>query len=289
MLPDFAISCIFSICVIVTVWFSISFECTIFRKCRKSAFRFDHISQMVPKFRKGDLVVLRLQEMVVSDTSSKRIFLKCFGRVGTIENVVNYVFGIDYDVKLSCDGSDYVIRVNEHDLGEFHTPDYSSMYSAIKKSHITDCEIRTDGVFYVLEDGSRWNIATGEKVGDPAERIDSVKESKSEKRFCNYDIFGCNFDKSWLKSFEDLSEKIKSDRYSLRVDLGNVYPKMPESKSESKPESKMTKERCIKLLEAYRAEREKIAKGRKFERCLRACVVDEALEKAIELLKGGMS
>ncbi len=83
---------------------------------------------MVPKFRKGDLVVLRLQEVVVSDTSSRRIVLKCFGRVGTIENVVNYVFGIDYDVKLSCDGSDYVIRVNEHDLGEFHAPDYRSMF-----------------------------------------------------------------------------------------------------------------------------------------------------------------
>ena len=240
---------------------------------------------MVPKFRKGDLVVLRLKEIVVSDTSSRRIVLKCFGRVGTIEGVVNYIFGIDYNVKLSCDGSDYVIRVNEHDLGEFHAPDYRSMYSAIKKSPVTECKVCTDGVFYVLEDGSRWNVVTGEKVPDSAERIDSVNESKSEKRFCNYDFFGCNFDKSWLKNFEDLSEKIKSDRYSLKVDLGMVYPKMPESK----PESKMTKERCIKLLEAYRAEREKIAKGRKFERCLRSSVVDEALEKAIELLKGGMS
>ena len=54
-----------------------------------------------------------------------------------------------------------------------------------------------------------------------------------------------------------------------------------------KSESKMTKERCIKLLESYRAERDKVQKGRKFERCLRFDVVNEALEKAIELLKGG--
>ena len=54
-----------------------------------------------------------------------------------------------------------------------------------------------------------------------------------------------------------------------------------------KKESKMTKDRCIKLLESYRAEREKVAKGRKFERCLRADVVNEAIEKAIELLKNG--
>lgn len=52
------------------------------------------------------------------------------------------------------------------------------------------------------------------------------------------------------------------------------------------PAQKMTKARCIKLLESYRAEREKIAKGRKFERCLRDSVVNEALERAIELLKG---
>lgn len=48
---------------------------------------------------------------------------------------------------------------------------------------------------------------------------------------------------------------------------------------------KMSKSRCVKLLEAYRAEREKVKKGRKFERCLRDSVVDEALERAIELLK----
>lgn len=211
---------------------------------------------MVPKFRKGDLVVLRLQEIVVSDTSSKRIILKkCFGRVGTIEDVVNYVFGIDYNVKLSCDGSGYVIRVNEHDLGEFHAPDYRSMYSAIKKSPVTDCVIRTDGVFYVLKDGSRWNVVTGEKMPDSSQAIDSVKVRDA------------------LRAFD----------FKPTLILGGGS-NMPES--ESKPEGKMTKERCIKLLEAYRAEREKVAKGRKFERCLRDSVVNEALERAIELLKG---
>ena len=49
-------------------------------------------------------------------------------------------------------------------------------------------------------------------------------------------------------------------------------------------DKKMSKSRCVKLLESYRAEREKVKKGRKFERCLRDSVVDEALERAIELL-----
>ena len=239
---------------------------------------------MVPKFRKGDLVVLRLKEVVVSDTSSRRIVLKCFGRVGTIEGVVNYIFGIDYNVKLSCDGSDYVIRVNEHDLGEFHAPDYGSMYSAIKKSPVTDCVIRTDGVFYVLEDGSRWNVVTGEKMPDSSQAIDSVKVRDA----LHVPDLSRRIDTPLQGIIEAIGKKIPSfvdpNRYVLRVDLGKVYAKMPES--ESKPESKMTKERCIKLLEAYRAEREKVAKGRKFERCLRDSVVNEALERAIELLKG---
>ena len=239
---------------------------------------------MVPKFRKGDLVVLRLKEIVVSDTSSRRIVLKCFGRVGTIEGVVNYIFGIDYNVKLSCDGSDYVIRVNEHYLGEFHAPDYGSMYSAIKKSPVTDCVVCTDGVFYVLEDGSRWNVVTGEKMPDSSQAIDSVKVRDA----LHVPDLSRRIDTPLQGIIEAIGKKIPSfvdpNRYVLRVDLGKVYAKMPES--ESKPESKMTKDRCIKLLESYRAEREKVAKGRKFERCLRDSVVNEALERAIELLKG---
>ena len=79
-----------------------------------------------------------------------------------------------------------------------------------------------------------------------------------------------NYGKSWLMDL---------DCYTSKMDLSHFHSKTPESK--------MTKERCIKLLESYRAEREKVAKGRKFERRLRDEVVNEALEKAIELLKNG--
>ncbi len=74
---------------------------------------------------------------------------------------------------------------------------------------------------------------------------------------------------------------IMPDFMSCRI--ANPVDKIVSDKSESK----MTKDRCIKLLESYRAERDKVQKGRKFERCLRFDVVNEALEKAIELLKGG--
>ena len=55
------------------------------------------------------------------------------------------------------------------------------------------------------------------------------------------------------------------------------------------PTHVMKKEKCIELLERYRAERDKLAKGRRFELRLRDNVVNEALERAIELLKGGQS
>lgn len=81
-----------------------------------------------------------------------------------------------------------------------------------------------------------------------------------------------------------IRKAVNHSRYILGIDLGHYYSKIPEKKDEDK---KMSKSRCVKLLESYRAEREKVKKGRKFERCLRDSVVDEALERAIELLKGG--
>lgn len=99
----------------------------------------------------------------------------------------------------------------------------------------------------------------------------------------------------WLNGFlnpttaKELSERMASickavnhSRYVLGIDLGHYFSKIPEKKDEDK---KMSKSRCVKLLESYRAERDKVKKGRKFERCLRDSVVDEALERAIELLK----
>ena len=79
-----------------------------------------------------------------------------------------------------------------------------------------------------------------------------------------------------------IRKAVNHSRYVIGIDLGHYYSKIPEKKDEDK---KMSKSRCVKLLESYRAERDKVKKGRKFERCLRDSVVDEALERAIELLK----
>lgn len=78
-------------------------------------------------------------------------------------------------------------------------------------------------------------------------------------------------------------ETLKKIREMVRMD--NVH--RTDRLVPADGEGKMSKSRCVKLLESYRAERDKVKKGRKFERCLRDSVVDEALERAIELLKGG--
>lgn len=70
----------------------------------------------------------------------------------------------------------------------------------------------------------------------------------------------------------------------LGVDLGCGYAQMPKPKHDDTAEKKMSKDKCVKLLESYRAERAKVKAGRRFDRCLRDSVVDEALERAIELL-----
>lgn len=101
---------------------------------------------------------------------------------------------------------------------------------------------------------------------------------------------GVGFSEEQVSRMIDIMRKIR-ENFEMRVictgfpDPNSWIRSIEEQRSAS--ESKMTKARCIKLLESYRTEREKIAKGRKFERCLRDSVVNEALERAIEILKGG--
>lgn len=80
--------------------------------------------------------------------------------------------------------------------------------------------------------------------------------------------------------FQPSEETLKKIREFARMD--NVH--RTDRLVPADGEGKMSKDKCVKLLQSYRAEREKVKKGRKFERCLRDSVVDEALERAIELL-----
>lgn len=230
---------------------------------------------MQPKFKVGDMAKVLRGECVVQ-LPGKRIVYDCKNVVGRVSRVeckaVRFEGSNDYvksapiyGVHVHIDGVPRTIEVKEEDLTTVSLGELADYFDVA----CVDYDVYTGKIFMKLN-----------KKGDAPKR--------------EHIVFGCsrNYGKSWLKEFERWNERIKETlldpkRYSLKVDLGNVYAKMPES--ESKPESKMTKDRCIKLLESYRAEREKVAKGRKFERCLRDNVVNEALERAIELLKGGQS
>lgn len=108
---------------------------------------------------------------------------------------------------------------------------------------------------------------------------------------CKFALVAPRIDPSDLvKRLKELGEAVverAQNDWVMPVGMCVVDPVLRGRVAIKKKESKMTKERCIKLLESYRAERDKVQKGRKFERCLRFDVVNEALEKAIELLKGG--
>ena len=88
---------------------------------------------------------------------------------------------------------------------------------------------------------------------------------------------------------ENIEEYERRFNEYARNIMKGVDPAVPggDKNGVSVVDGKMSKSRCVKLLESYRAERDKVKNGRKFERCLRDSVVDEALERAIELLKGG--
>lgn len=226
------------------------------------------------KFAKGDLVKFT-PDAFCYKVDGKVFKVDLHGVIGRIDNITANGYGVYFRV----DGKDYKYEFPSFEL-------IGVTDNVVNRSHVagqTSVELNNDGLFMEFDDGTMYDFK-GERYRPG---VKGISEETAQELIDRVNAIRSHV--SPFELFDNIIDKWKIDpnRYSLRVDLGNVYPKMPES--ESKPESKMTKERCIKLLEAYRAEREKIAKGRKFERCLRACVVDEALEKAIELLKGGMS
>ena len=231
-------------------------------------------------FNRGDLVKFAPDWLC---TDKMKIDLR--GVIGRIESATAKGYGVYF----RFNGRDYKYEFPAFVL-------ISVVDNVVNRSHVagqTSVELTKDGLFMKFDDGTMYDFK-GERYRpgiseETAQRLIDLTQSIRHTNPFERLLGG---DKSWLMDFDKWNEKIKESlldpkRYVLKVDLGNFYAKMP--KPESKPESKMTKERCIKLLEAYRAEREKVAKGRKFERCLRDSVVNEALERAIELLKGGQS
>ena len=118
-------------------------------------------------------------------------------------------------------------------------------------------------------------------------QIQSLKEHFDE--FIKHIIPSFNPDPdSWIRSFLDDSDPCVKKSADAATEFADVLKRLERADCNAFADGgdkKMSKSRCIKLLESYRAERDKVKKGCKFELCLRDSVVNEALERAIELLK----
>ena len=246
-------------------------------------------------FSRGDLV-----KFAPDCLCTKEMKIDLRGVIGRIDGATAKGFVVYFRV----DGKDY----------KYEFPPFALIGvtdNVANRSHVagqTSVEFNNDDLFVKFDDGTMYDFK-GERYRPGVQGVleDTVQEFVNRinairshvKNPFEGIVFGGGRDygKSWLKDWLETERKFVEDivtnkkmpsfvapRYVLKMDLDNIYARMPEP--ESKPESKMTKERCIKLLEAYRDEREKVAKGCKFERCLRDSVVNEALERAIELLKG---
>lgn len=211
---------------------------------------------MQPKFKVGELCGFNADEAKVQ-MPDKLVVLNLLHAVGRIEKFLGY----GYEVYIRYKGDDYLLCFPECML---HAVE-DTYLNRIKVSHQSGIVATDTGMYFRFADGSMYGM-DGKRYVNPID----IKFGISEET---------------CKKLTDCMKGIRMAVDNMRVrDFMRAAPLHIDTLV---PESKMTKERCIKLLESYRAEREKVAKGRKFERCLRADVVNEALEKAIELLKNG--
>lgn len=239
---------------------------------------------MQPKYKVGDVAKVLRGECVVQ-LPGKRIVYDC-------KNVVGRVSRVECK-SVRFEGSNEFIESAPTYNVDVHFDGVTRTIIDVKEDNLTTVSLGELADYFDV-DSFDYDVCAGKIFMKLKKKGDAPKRE--------HIVFGGgrNYGKSWFQEIRELNERIKESRLNIKgisedtaQELINrinairsqVYAKMPES--ESKPESKMPKQRCIKLLEAYRAERDKVAKGRRFERCLRDGVVNEAIERAIELLKEG--
>jgi len=136
---------------------------------------------------------------------------------------------------------------------------------------------RISGVYIVdvILDNEHYHVAISNSSDIEIIGSESVKDLMSE---LSRKSFAESFER-YLKSVSSvLDDLVREHKFVVKPADKTVF---------TSNESKMPKSKCIELLQRYRAEREKLRSGRRFELCLRGNVVDAALERAIELLKEG--
>lgn len=237
---------------------------------------------MQPKYKVGELCGFNADEAKIQ-MPDKLVVLNLTHAVGRIEKFLGY----GYEVYVRYKGEDFILCFPECML---HAVE-DTYLNRLKVSHQVAITATGTGMYFKFADCSMYGMdgkryrpgVSGISEETAQELINRINAIRSHVKNPFEEIVfggGRNHGKSCLQEISEalskLNETARKTRFSLKVDLGKDYATLP-----------MPKQRCIKLLEAYRAEREKVAKGRKFERCLRDGVVNEAIERAIELLKEG--
>lgn len=233
---------------------------------------------MKPKFKAGDLVRFVGKEFEIPSPEGLSVKLDADRFIGKVTGSVDgFPSGTDYFLDVEVYGVTWKVKVKEDQIMSL-------------KDYVCDM---VDGIAREFSFGDTANRLRGLVDGlRKGSEIRSQKNDSIKKNPIDFFSFGKKFGSKMLDLDNALVSRFVMDpsRYSISIDSGVDYSKMPEPKSVTDThDMKMSKQRCIKLLESYRAEREKVRSGRRFERCLRDSVVDDALERAIELLKGGES
>lgn len=233
---------------------------------------------MSPKFKIGDLVKFKEKEFELSSVDGLSVKFDSDKFVGKVTGSIDCgPKGTEYFVDVKIHGVTWNVKVSADQVMSLKDCVCDMMDSIFKKAAIGMRE-QTAKELSRLVDGLR-------KGPEISSRI--IPTVNPEHNSWIKDMIA-----KWEKehpSFDYANVLTDPKRYVMKVDLGFDYAKNPMPKPQKVNTGavlKMPKDKCIRLLESYRAEREKVRTGRRFERCLRDNVVDEALERAIELLKG---
>ena len=229
---------------------------------------------MQPKFRFGERVRF-LADTYVLETSGKCKEYELRGLTGV---VIGNLVGNKYLVEVVKDDVTLQFSVGENEIEKCRiaTPLGDKIEQILKDyPYITDFEIDGKGNYH-------WSFAK------------TPREVNISSLMCRLNALG----EAFVKLAESELDRVKV-REALSfgpIELPHFIPHGicldPEHRGKivfKKEDDKkvMSKEKCISLLERYRAERDKIEKGRRFELRLRNSVVNEAIERAIALLKSG--
>lgn len=220
---------------------------------------------MQPKFRLGERVRF-LADTYVLETSDK---CKEYDLRGLTGVVIGNLVGNKYLVEVIKDDVTLQFSVGENEIEKCRiaTPLGDKIEQILKDyPYITDFEIDGNGNYH-------WSFAKTPReinISSLMRRLNALGEA-------------------FVKLAESEMDRVKV-REALSFGPIELPHFIPHGKIVFKKEDDkkvMSKDKCISLLERYRAERDKVEKGRRFELRLRNSVVNEAIERAIALLKSG--